>query len=639
MSADYSGAEMVHMVNGLRSLFSPAHPARRDLVLLGLWVVCIAVLSVRIQLFEILWEFTRAHDDWELDEVLSVAILFAPALVAFALRRWSQLSAETRRRALLERDLISARDAAERASRAKSEFLANMSHEIRTPMNGIIGMTELALDTDLTEQQRDYLRTVRSSAETLLAIVNDILDISRIEAGRLIVDSIPFNLHEMLQNCMREMAVPAHTKGLELLLDAERGVPEHIAGDEVRLKQILINLLGNAVKFTKSGEITARVRLLSPSPGLRLRFEVSDNGIGIAPEKVVDIFDPFSQADGTITRRFGGAGLGLSISAKLVRMMGGEIAVESQPNVGSTFWFELPLQEVESAAPIAESTTLERLRGTRILVVDDNETNRKVLTTILKDWDFDTHVASDAPEALARMTQAHASGASFQIVLTDFQMPGTDGLTLASQIMADPRLRSTILLMLSSVDRHLTLSELGRLGIAAYLMKPVTRRDLERALTYVFGLSHCNPNFRTKGVGHTPACTGLRVLVAEDNLVNQKVVQAMLDKMRCETVLVPNGLEAVAAARSGGFDAILMDVQMPELDGLEATRRIRLHESAAGLPPVVIVGVTASAMKSDADACREAGMDGYLAKPYDPRQLDAEIDRLMQLRRRLAYQP
>jgi two-component system sensor histidine kinase/response regulator len=314
-------------------------------------------------------------------------------------------------------------------------------------------------------------------------------------------------------------------------------------------------------------------------------------------------------------------------------MLGGDIAVESRPNVGSTFRVEVPFDKGETPARIDQATTLEQLRGTRVLIVDDNKTNREILTVMLDNWGFHTHAVSGAQEALALMRSAHETGAPFQLVLTDFQMPGTDGLTLVSQISGDPRLRSAAVLMLSSVDRHLSLTELDRLGVTAYLMKPVIRPELKRVLAQVFRVAAGCAILRTQTAAESAtAGPRFRILVAEDNLVNQKLIQALLEKMGCDTVIVPNGMEAVQQANAGGFDAILMDVQMPEVDGLEATRLIRLHESAHRRPPVPIIGVTASAMRSDEDACRLAGMDGYVSKPYQPRLLQTEIHRLVQLR-------
>jgi two-component system, sensor histidine kinase and response regulator len=546
-------------------------------------------------------------------------------------RRTEELRQEVEEHKQTEAEMRRAKDAAEEASRAKSEFLANMSHEIRTPLNGVMGMTDLALGTELTGEQREYLETVKLSADSLLIVINDILDFSKIEAGKAELEVQPFNLRDTLEGVMRTLALRADEKGLELLCELGPETPELVRGDSSRLGQIVLNLVSNAIKFTHEGEVALKVDVAEREGDDRvLHFTVSDTGIGISPEKHELIFDPFAQADTSTTRKYGGTGLGLSISTRLVKLMGGKIWLQSEVGKGSQFHFTLRLGVVEAKEiEVGTAAPTEILRGVKVLIIDDNRTNRRILEGMLKRWEMKPRSVEGGEQALSELSASREGGEPYGLILLDMHMPNMDGFQLVERIRERPELSTATIMMLTSAGHRGDSERCKALGISAYLLKPIRQSELREAIARVLGAMEQR--------GALPLITRfslydardpdsvLRVLLVEDNRVNQLLAKRMLEKRGHRVVVAENGREALEEITKGSFDLVLMDVQMPEMDGLETTAAIRAKESGnhAHLP---VIALTAHAMKGDREKCLAAGMDGFLTKPIRPQELDELLE-------------
>ncbi len=545
--------------------------------------------------------------------------------------RWTLAEAHDALRASEER-YRAALVNAEAANRAKSEFLANMSHEVRTPMNGIIGMTDLALQTRLSDEQREYLTMARESADTLLAVINDILDFSKIEARKLELSPVSFSLREVVAGALRPFALRADEKQIELISQVAPPIPDLLIGDPLRLRQVLSNLVSNAVKFTDHGEVVVRVDPVAPhADGLTLRFAVSDTGIGIPPDKQAAIFAPFAQADGSTSRRYGGTGLGLAISGELVGLMGGALTVESAPGRGSTFAFSIDLPVDGSGSERHQPPCSSSVRGARVLAVDDNATNRRILQELLTYWGMDPVLVADGATALQMLRSAVRERQPFRLVLLDCMMPDLDGFAAAQRIRAIDELGRVPIIMLTSSGQPGDIERCRTIGIDAHLLKPLNQSELLDAIMIALAAAPASAA-DADGLPYVrPSSRSLRVLLAEDNLINQRLAVRMLERLGHVVEVADDGLHALAAFERTSFDLVLMDVQMPGMDGFAATAAIRAREEGSDRR-VPIVAMTAHAMKGDRERCLAAGMDDYITKPVDLATVRAVLERLLTAR-------
>ncbi len=583
------------------------------------------LLSSCFDAFERLHQFTADHDNWQLDEIVVAGFVTALALAAFAVRRWQDARAELAARIALEQVLVRAKVDAENAARARGQFVAKMSHELRTPLNGVLGLSEILLSTDLEPNQREMTQMLRGSAEWLLTIINDILDFAKIEAGKLRFIDIDFDLEELIGTTLKTMAVQAHRKNLELAWSVDSSSPTILRGDPSRLRQIIVNLVGNAIKFTDTGEVVLEAFVESGAQAdCCLHISVRDTGRGIPPDKQAVIFEAFEQLDASTTREHGGTGLGLAITSQLVRHMGGTISVDSVPGLGSTFRFTaevgLGTTDVE---PVMQT---QSLAGRTVLIVDDNATNRFILERTVTEWRMRCVCVDGGPSALQAVADLSAKGGAFDLILLDCRMPGMDGFEIAERLRASVVLQGAVIMMLTSDERPGDAERSRQLGVSKWLTKPLTQAELLRAVLAALD-SGTPDDAQTHPPPHVTAGRSLRVLIADDNKINQIVTARMLRQVGHIPVVVDNGAEAVSKWQSEHFDAILMDVQMPVMGGWAATESIRRMEQETGCH-TPIIALTAAALRGDDEKCLSAGMDAFLSKPVRRDQLLHTLDLL-----------
>jgi signal transduction histidine kinase/DNA-binding response OmpR family regulator len=598
--------------------------ATRDVVLTAAWALCAILVVQYVQLWHLLLPLTRLIE-------FTKRVAKGDLTQRAPLGAWNEinhLSAAfndmVARVDTARRELLTLVDRAQEASRLKTQFVANMSHEIRTPMNGVIGMTELALSTPLNPVQREYMEGAKESAKSLMSVINDVLDFSKIEAGKMSLDEQPFDFPEFVEQTVRGLALRAHQKKLELILEIQPEIPHQVIGDGSRLRQVLVNLIGNAIKFTEQGEVLVQVMPSGIGPNkLTLHFLVEDSGPGIAADKQFSIFDAFVQADGSMTRNFGGTGLGLAIAAKLAKLMGGSIWLESELGQGSRFHFTAQLGRAAAEWAVINPVRPEIAAGLRVLAVDDNPTNGRVLGGMLSMDKMTAEVAETGPQALDLLRKARHEGRPFELAIVDSGMPGMDGFALAAAILKDPALKLPMILMLGSSDLPSDIPRCRVLGIHCHVTKPVSRADLRESMLRALGLEAASRRPTEQDIA--ASLRRLSILLAEDNPMNQKLATRLLEKRGHCITTVTNGREAVEALNLNVFDVVLMDVQMPEMDGWKATQAIRRREQDTG-GHIPILAVTAHAMKDYQDRCYQAGMDGFLTKPFLPDQLYEAVE-------------
>jgi PAS domain S-box-containing protein len=602
------------------------------------------------EVFENLWSTITAGETWEGDvqNKSKDGTLFWEHATISALRdtngtitHYLAVKEDVTEKKAILLQLTAAKEQAEAANLAKSQFLATMSHEIRTPMNGVIGMTGLLLETDLNEEQKEYTEIISKSGENLLALINDILDFSKIEAGKIELEILNFDLRTTLEDTAELFSMRAAEKGLELICRIDPVVPSYLRGDPGRLRQIITNLVGNSIKFTHQGEVLISAKIAAEhGTVVTLLFEVTDTGIGIPPERQNAVFAPFTQADGSTTRKYGGTGLGLSISRQLVEMMGGEIGITSDYGSGSTFWFTATFEKQpdQITEVLKKADILKRadITGTRILIVDDNATNRKLMMTQLEHWGCRSEAVADAEAALVILNEANNAHDPFRLALVDQEMPTTDGQELGRRIKANPQLASTLMIMVTSLGQRGDAAVYEQIGFSGYLSKPVRQSQLHDCIALVlesalhtFDVAPSLPAIITRHTVAECAKPGVRILLAEDNIINQKVAQNMLGKLGYKADVVADGNEAVRALEMIDYDLVLMDCQMPEMDGFEAAAVIRDPASHVRNHRVPIIAMTANAMQGDRENCLEAGMDDYLSKPVKKGELAELIEKWM----------